>query len=158
MKKICILGKLQTKYEAPFDDKSWEIWAFNEHPDAKRIPRVDKWFNLHEYAADFDVDYTIKNFPFDMCENLVSGQYFNNCLSYLIAFAILQDADQIKLYGCRFDSDDKERSCEFANVRELIFFAKGLGIAISAPADRKMTREWYTYIDWKRYRKEHDNG
>ena len=27
--KVAILGKLPTKFEAPFDDESWDIWAYN---------------------------------------------------------------------------------------------------------------------------------
>ena len=41
------LGKLETNYEAPFDDPSWEIWSMNKHADEQFIPRVDKWFDIH---------------------------------------------------------------------------------------------------------------
>ena len=153
-KKICILGKLPTKFEAPFEDKSWEIWAFNEHKDGWRLPRVDKWFNLHAYAAEHKVAYTIKNFPFKLCEMLVGGEYFNNCVSYLIAFAILRGATEIALYGCNFDEDGKERSNELANVRELVFFARGHGVKVTAPEDWRILNPWYRYIDWRKYEKE----
>lgn len=153
-KKICILGKLSTKFEAPFDDKSWEIWAFNKHSDAHLLPRVDKWFDLHPYAEDHKVAYTIKNFPFKACEELVGGEYFNNCLSYLIAFAILKKATDIALYGCNFDADAKERGRELANVRELIFFARGKGVKVTAPEDWRILNTWYRYIDWRKYEQE----
>ena len=31
MKKVAILGKLPTKFKAPFDDKKWDIWTLNYH-------------------------------------------------------------------------------------------------------------------------------
>ena len=37
-KKIAILGKLETKYYAPFDDPEWEIWSMNKHIDEQFIP------------------------------------------------------------------------------------------------------------------------
>lgn len=157
MKKICILGKLNTKYEAPFEDKSWEIWLFNEHPDTRSIPRIDKRFNLHPYAANFNnLDYSIKNFPFKECEKLVGGEYFNNSLSYLIAFAILEGADKIAIFGCNYTGDKIEREKEYLNVRELVFFAKGRGIQVIAPVDHRINARWYRYIDWRTFRKDHN--
>lgn len=154
MMKVAILGKLPSKFEAPFEDKSWEIWAFNEHVDARFLPRVTKWFNLHPYAADFNISYTIRNFPFESCEKLVGGQYFNNTLSYLLAFAALQGAKEINLYGCNFTADKTEREYELANVREIVFFLKGQHIKIKAPYDSNILKPCYTYIDYKQFRKE----
>ena len=31
MKKVAILGKLETKFKAPFDDPDFDIWGFNYH-------------------------------------------------------------------------------------------------------------------------------
>ena len=45
--KVAILGKLETKHDAPFENPEWEIWSMNKHDDEMLIPRVDKWFDLH---------------------------------------------------------------------------------------------------------------
>ena len=94
MKEICILGKLQTKYLAPFD-KDIEIWSMNLHDDEFLIPRVDKWFDLHTIPQKISADYTKDNFPFEECHKLVNGRRFCSTMAYMIAFAILQNADKI---------------------------------------------------------------
>ena len=146
MTKICILGKMNTKYEAPFDDKSWEIWSMNKHNDAKFIPRVDVWFDLHKDKEAFtynpNADIKKEDFPFEACHQLVDGRYFNNTAAYLIAYAILKGATEIALYGMQFIVDHERRNEEYQNVREMIFFAKGRGVKVTAPADAIMLRQY----------------
>jgi len=144
--KICILGKMNTKYEAPFEDKSWEIWSMNKHADARFIPRVDVWFDLHKdkEANTYNPNADVKreDFPFEACHQLVGGKYFNCTAAYLIAYAILKGATEIVLYGMRFVTDHERRNEEYQNVRELIFFAKGRGVKVTAPADAVMLRQY----------------
>jgi hypothetical protein len=147
MKKIAILGKLQTKYKAPFDDSDWQIWSMNLHADAKFIPRVDKWFDLHKKPDNINADYLKNNFDFDACRRLVGGNYFNNTVSFMIAFAILQGATHINLYGMRFECDHERRHGEYQNVRELVFFARGRGIIVEAPFDEIMLKDLPIYSD-----------
>lgn len=136
MKHIVILGKLETKYDAPFDDTSCEIWTMNQHKDGELIPRVDKWFDLHINPINKTADVLRDDFPFDDCHKLVGGKYFCSTSSYLIAYAILQGATDISLYGMRFTPDHERRARELHNVRELIFFAKGKGINVEIPSDK----------------------
>ena len=141
--KLAILGKLPTKHRAPFNDKNWDIWAFNIHSDM--LPRVTKWFDIHANGANPNADITRANFPFKECEELVGGQYFNNSVSYLIAYAILQGYKEIALYGMRFDAaHETRRNGEYQNVRELMFFAKGRGIKVTSPFDT-MLQEYELY-------------
>ena len=133
--KIVILGKLETKYDAPFEDKDCEIWSMNTHVDEAMIPRVDKWFDIHETPTRKNADYTKYNFPFDKCQELVYGERYCSTAAYLIAFAILQGATEIELYGMRFTPDHERRARELENVRQLIFFAWGRGIKVTAPSD-----------------------
>lgn len=137
MKKIVILGKLETKYDAPFEDNSYEIWSMNKHKDELLIPRVDKWFDLHLEPKKTDADILREDFPFEECHNLVGGKYFVTTAAYLIAYAILQGATDIYLYGMRFTIDHERRSRELHNTRELIFFAKGRGINVFIPSDKE---------------------
>ena len=136
-KKIAILGKLETKYNAPFEDTSWEIWSMNKHWDEDMIPRVDKWFDIHMNPEKQDADVLRKDFPFEECQKLAGGNYFNNITSYLIAYAILQGATEIALYGMRFIEDHSHRSIELDNVRQWIFFALGRGIEVTIPYDKE---------------------
>ena len=145
MNKLAILGKLDTKFEAPFDNPEYDIWAFNIHDDADLLKRVDVWFDIHSTGINPIATVTRNNFPFDEVEKLVGGQYFNNSASYLIAYAILQGYKHIELYGMKFDSDEEIRRKHYHNVRELILFAKGKGIDISAPYDSVMLEEYELY-------------
>lgn len=151
MKKIAILGKLKTKFNAPFDDDSWEIWSMNLHGDAKFIPRVDKWFDIHKKPGNINADVLRKDFDFDACRQLVGGNYFNNSVSFMIAFAILEGATHINLYGMRFECDHERRHGEYYNVRELVFFARGRGIIVEAPFDEVLLKDFdiYSEDDWR---------
>lgn len=143
MNKLAILGKLPTKLKAPFDNPNYDIWTFNYHPD--KLPRVTKWFDIHAHNPNPIADITRDNFPFKECEKLVGGQYFNNTVSYLIAYAILEGYKEIELYGMKFLDDHERRKLERQNVRELIFFAKGKGIKIDAPFDKELFRQYELY-------------
>ena len=144
MKKVAILGKLPTKFKAPFKNEEWDIWAFNYHKE--QLPRVTTWFDIHANKPNPIAVITRDNFPFKAVNKLVGGQYFNNSVSYLIAYAILQGYEEIALFGMRFYADhETRRNGEYQNVRELIFFAKGKGIKITAPYDASMLADYPLY-------------
>jgi hypothetical protein len=143
-KKIAILGKLNTKYYAPFGNPDWEIWTMGKHKDHDLIPRIDKCFDIHKNPTNKDAIMR-DEFPIDDCIRLVGGEYFNNTSSWLIAYAILEGATDIALYGMRFEQDHDLRQKQYNNVRELIFFAKGRGINVTS-YDEVMLKE-YKYAD-----------
>ena len=144
-KKVAMLGKLPTKFKAPFDDSSYDIWTLNHHEDENRLKRVTEWFDIHEGNNNKKATITRSNYPFDDVEKLVGGNYYNNSVSYMIAYAILKGYEQIELYGMRFQSGNENRRGEYYNVRELIFFAKGKGIKILSPFDPIMLQEYKYY-------------
>lgn len=143
--KVAILGKLPTKFKAPFDNLEYDIWAFNYHIDEIKLKRIDLWADIHSYAPNPKAILTRQNFPFREVENMLGGNYFNNSASYLIAYAILKGYKTIELYGMRFQSLKEQRKQEFHNVRELIFFAKGKGIDIKAPFDPHLFTQYEYY-------------
>ena len=146
-KKVAILGKLQTKFYAPFWSKDWDIWTLNNNEGV--LPRIDLWFDVHTPDGStipyYKANITQKNFPFQAVQRLVGGSYFNNSISYMIAYAILLNYKEIALYGMRFTLDSEHRRQEYFNVRELIFFAKGKGIKVTAPYDDVMLQEYPLY-------------
>lgn len=143
-KKVAILGKLPTKFNAPFNDESYDIWTLNRQADASELPRVTLWFDIHTKANE-NADITKENYPFDEAIKLLGGKYFNNSISYMIAYAILKGYEEIELYGMRFEHDKKEREQEYHNTRELIFFAKGKGVKVTAPYDDIMLKQYNLY-------------
>jgi hypothetical protein len=129
--KLVILGKLETKYQAPFDDKSFDIWSMNKHKDADCLPRVDKWFDIHKAPENINADVFRTDFPFAEIHEKIGGKQCNNITSYLIYYAVIFGLyDEIHLYGMRFDPDHPHRTLEYHNVREAIAFARGKGCKI----------------------------
>lgn len=143
--KVAILGKLPTQDKAPFNDPEWDIWSINRRPNEKQKTRVDLWFDLHFEPFTPGQDFTRENFPFDEIENMLGGHYFNNTISYVIAYAILKGYKEIALYGMRFVTEAERKIKQYENVRELIFFAKGKGIKVTAPYDEIMIAQYPQY-------------
>lgn len=139
MLKVAILGKLPSKYQAPFADTTWQIWGCNVHKDFSNIPRFDLWFDLHANPPSYDIDkdklITSDLYPLNEAIELLGGCYFNNSISYMIAYAILQGAEEIGLWGVRLDTGEEIRTKQLNNVRELLFFAKGRGIKVYSYED-----------------------
>ena len=136
MLKVAIIGKLPSKWEAPFDDDTWQIYGCNRHIDMDKIPRIDKWFDIHVNPPSYNIDndklITKDTYPLTEAINLVGGHYFNNSISYMIAYAILQGAGEIGLWGVRLDNSEEGRTRQLESVRLLLFFAKGRGIKVSS--------------------------
>ena len=132
--KVAIIGKLPSKYQAPFADTTFQIWGCNVHHDMANIPRFDLWFDLHSNPSVYNIPNNKlilhKNYPLNEVIDLVGGSYFNNSISYMIAYAILKGAEEISLYGVRLDNGEEIRTKQLQNVRELLFFAKGRGIKV----------------------------
>lgn len=142
--KVAILGKLPSKFQAPFNNEEWDIWAFNYHKE--QLPRVTQWFDIHANYPNPMASITRDNFPFAEVNKLVGGQYFNNSVSYLIAYAILKGYKEIALFGMRFYAEhETRRNGEYQNVRELIFFAKGKGVKVTAQADTSILTGYPLY-------------
>lgn len=133
--KVAILGKLPSKFKAPFDDLSFQIWGCNIHNDMERIPRFDLWFDIH---AQISCNYKIpkeklflrKDFDFEKAKKLLGGDYLNNTMSIMVMEAVMGGVKSIHLYGCRLDNDDEIRTSQLQNLREILFFAKGRGIEV----------------------------
>ena len=79
----------------------------------------------------------LTNLVVEECYKLAGGNYFTTISSYLIAYAILQGATDIALYGMRFTIDHERRQRELDNVRQWIFFALGRGINVTIPYDKE---------------------
>ena len=140
--KVAILGKLVSKFNAPFEDMSYDIWTLNYHEIEP--PRVDLWFDLHSHGVNPKAQITRVNYPFKEAEVLVGGNYYNNTFSYMIAYAILKGYKEIAIYGCRFIDDSEQRAKQKQSTRELVMFARGRGIKVTAPADECLL-EGYEY-------------
>ena len=147
--KIAIIGKLPSKFQAPYDDSSYQIWGCNVHEDMYKIPRYDLWFDIHNKPSRYnnipeEKLFLRKDFNFDKAKKLLGGDYLNNSMSIMVMEAIMREADEIRLYGCRLDSDSEIRTKQLENLRELLFFAKGKGIKVYS-YENNVLREYERY-------------
>lgn len=135
MLKVAIIGKLPSKFKAPFGDTDWEIWGCNVHKDFEQIPRYDKWFDIHTKPANYPLIPKEKLYLRDevfilKMNKLLEGDYITNSMVYLVLYAIYLGAKEIALYGCRLDSVEEDRTKQLQNLREILFYAKGKGIEV----------------------------
>lgn len=168
MKKIAIVGTAMTSsLDAPYDDESWEIWNIAGNYQHKK--RFDKWFELHtmdvlkadgarddyfQYLKDAGdkliighacADYPeAKMYPKEEIYKIFPDKYFNNQISLMLAFAIMQLPDQIGIWGIDMvgqDDYEHQRSC----VEHYIGIAKGMGIAFTFPPETPLCRGQRVY-------------
>lgn len=134
MTHIIIVGKMFTKYQILGKPTFYDtlVWSMGKHDDHDIIKDfVDQWFDIHKYPVNTDPETILReDFPFEECHTLLGGRYFNNTMSYMIAYAILGGATKLSFYGCTFAFDHEKRKDQLENVRQLVAFAKGRGIDI----------------------------
>ena len=136
MKHFVILGKLETKYNCPYFNNDVTIISMNKHWDEDMLPDGIKWFDLHEEPQKENADFTKENFPFEACHKLVGGKRFCCTMAYMIAWCVLEGADKISIYGCKYTDDgNPRRQRELHNVREMLFYCLAKNIEIEICED-----------------------
>ena len=174
-RKICIVGYAPSKDQAPFGDKSWEIWGLNDLYE--HIPRWTRWFEVH-LKADLDAYMTrggkfrhiaglqgvAAKCPLYMQEafsdipgsirypieviTAAYGNYFTNTISYMIAMAIFEGCDELAIYGVDM-AQETEYGGQRPSCEYFLGIALGAGIQLEIPntADMLKTRFLYGYQD-----------
>ena len=173
-KKVAIVGFAPHRKMAPYDDESFEIWGINDLFAVDDVKRWDRWFQIHHpetienyraavgrlssgdmiktYATwDCPVYMRQKHpelpnsveFPF---QELIDkfGTYFNNTISWLLAFAIHEGFEEIHIYGVDMNSsseyEHQRPSCEY-----FIGLARGMGINVYIPDESSLLKVKFLY-------------
>lgn len=161
--KVAIIGTCPSSMNlAPFDDPSWEIWGLNTL-HSFNLPRWDRWFDLHPpewtkgvqegrqwawltadhgkpvYMQEAHQDVpNSRQFPLAEITSRFGG-YFTNTVSLMMAFAMLEGAKEIGLYGV-----DMAQTPEYASQRPsceyFIGLARGMGITVHVPAESQLLK------------------
>lgn len=161
-KKVAIVGGARSRVRAPFDDDSWEVWAFS----SLRLPtpRITRWFEMHAFD-DLKSQLTKKNakrrtygeymkflqeldapiymqkahddFPKSVEYPLQTaldafGRCFTSTASYLIALAILERFDTIGVWGIHL-TEKSVYARQRPGVEYLLGVAKERGIEVYLP-------------------------
>ncbi len=154
MRKVAIVGTAPSSVnDAPYDDRSWEIWSLGGN--ASKIRRFTKWFELHtvdvltaaiainkqreEFLRKIGKDLYIGH-PCDLFpdatpypkDEMVAkfGKYFTSSIAWMIALAIHEGVDEIGLWGVDMVGDG-EYSHQKACCEYFLGIARGRGIAVT---------------------------
>jgi len=170
-KKVAILGSVQHNALAPYDDESFEIWGINDIYTLEKVKRWDRWFQLHhplhyvgtegrahfeemlqQYAKWecpvylYEKHHLIPNsrtFPYQKLVDEFGG-YFNNTISWMIAFAMHEGFKEIHLYGVDMGNSteygSQRPSCEY-----FLGLARGRGIKVYVPPESMLLKTKYLY-------------
>jgi hypothetical protein len=169
--KVAIIGTSSHRRLAPFDDDSFEIWGINDTYNSNDVTRWDRWFQLHnrkfydggidrarfkemcaEYAKWDCPVYLVekhKNIPQSIVFPFMKlvekyGDYFNNTISWLIAFAIDEGFEEIHIYGVDMAQNTEyggqRPSCEY-----FIGLARGMGIKVVLPKQSGLLKAKFLY-------------
>lgn len=157
--KVALVGSAQGWQDAPYEDKSWEIWSVNNvYNKIRTLPngRWSRWFDIHEtainrpkhiknlinlgcpvYVRDERPDipnsivYPLEEIKREFFRNVNRVQFFTSTIAYMIALAIHEGAEEISLFGI-----NQALQTEYAHHLPCTDFwlgvAVGRGIKVSA--------------------------
>lgn len=172
--RIAIVGFAESHlHEAPFGQPGWQFWGINRlHTVAAEQPWTH-WFNIHDlekfHGQDQEHLAFLKQFPgpvylrpqdlgkYDIpnqtpfpADELVKkyGRYFNNTISWLIAFAIEHNPSDIGVFGVDM-AQDALLNAEYASQRPsceyFLGIAMGLGISVHLPNASDLLKATHLY-------------
>ena len=153
-KKVAIVARAPaSRYEAPFDDPSVEIWTLSPASDCKDWTDLKRWDRFYElHSMEFmeqecpgfpawiaenkkktpDKIWTQDKFPLsDMVEEF-GVDYGTSSVAWMIQHAIYEKASWLGVFGC-----DMAHVSEYATQRPCVEFwlgyARGRGIEVVLP-------------------------
>src|SRR5574344_2560232 len=126
--KLAIVGAANSCSQAPFNDKSWDIWGLNHY--FSRVPRKTKWFELHnvkdypeshlEILRRFKDNLIIAKeseqlpdatvYPYAQICKMLGGRHLCSSVAYMLALAINQGYTTIKFFGVTLQHPDENRT------------------------------------------------
>ena len=165
--KVLIVGGGVSRYWAPLDDPTYEVWCCNDLAsicvDSLGRFRADRWFELHvrdaavEWRRRADFWEWLSTMPVplyqfsrrDSAQSLeypletvirAGRDYFGCTFAYQIGLAIAEGFDTIALYGVDLGTA-REATVERATVEWWAGYAEGQGLTIEwPPCTREMIR------------------
>jgi len=151
-KKIAIVGTAHSKAFAPWDDTSWQLWSLNH--TYWDYARTDRHFDLHHpdriRAGGTYFDWLrgeiqrlvmlaepMEELPAALTypkEEIMErfGDFFTNSVSWMIALALHEGAEEIGLYGVDM-AMRSEYEYQRPSVLYFIGLARGMDVKVTLP-------------------------
>lgn len=163
MRVAIVCGAPSSEFMAPYDDNEVEIWVLGNRVQRHLDKRVTRIFEIHDnltehgdaaaYKASLvrlatkyplivgekflDVSPIningVLTYPYKEVEELYGHLYLTSSPAYMIAYAILQGATEIQIYGVDLSISDHEYFWQRPCVEAWVGFAKGCGIKVVIP-------------------------
>jgi hypothetical protein len=157
--KVAIIGKAPSSISlAPYNDESWEIWTLSDLPFTKEVPRWTRHFELHDPRVIINrgagqywkwlTEQPTNDKPIYMREMVPAiqagvlfpwetiiakyGGYFNNTVSWLIAFAIQSGVKELGVFGVDM-AQSQEYLAQRPSCEYYLGMAEGMGIKVTIP-------------------------
>lgn len=155
--KLAIVGSGQeTRNNAPWNDKGYDVWVFNEAANQSWCKRWDACFQLHKpmiytgpntkdikhwewlqekhgkpiYMQSLDSRVPdCVDYPLQDVITLAGMSYLSSTVCFALALAVLQGYEQIDLYGIEMSFSEYQYQSEC--YRFWVGFAKGRGIKVN---------------------------
>lgn len=140
MKELIILAKGPSRMFCPFDA---EVWGVNQvcemipHEACERITRLFAFDNMpilieRMKATGIPIcswqDYADEEYPYDEIVSRFGIDYFSNTIAYMIALAVYEGYERIRLYGVDMALEEYKR--EMPSVEFWLGVAVGQGIKV----------------------------
>lgn len=161
-KKVAIIGGARSRSRAPYDDQSWEIWAFSSL--RLNTPRFTRWFEMHsledlrgQLRKDTQRRLSYRSYlrflqqltcpvymqrkhetipysvKYPLQEALAAfGRCFTSTASYLLALAILEGYETMGVWGIHL-TEKTVYARQRPGVEYLLGLARQKGINIYLP-------------------------
>lgn len=138
VKELIILAKGPSRMLCPFDA---EVWGVNEICQMIRYPeKITRLFAFDNLPPMIDgmratgipicswQDYADEEYPYDEIVSRFGIDYFSNTIAYMIALAVYEGYEKIRLYGV--DMAPEEYKNEMPSVEFWLGVAIGQGIKV----------------------------
>lgn len=160
--RVALIGATRSCVQAPWTDRTWEVWGCNALWDLCRDERgdlrADRWFDMHPRSAQSEQDMANMHacpvplyvpdkaeydditaclaYPYEFvaAHGLVAPfrPYFTCTFAYQIALAMALGFDEIGLYGINL-TNGREGVVERACVEYWLGKAEGVGLTVTLP-------------------------
>ncbi|MGI6541867.1 MAG: hypothetical protein ACOX44_02200 [Limnochordia bacterium] len=161
-KKVAVIGGASTRNAAPFNDLTWDIWAFSSL--RSHTPRITRWFEMHaledlqeqlledtprrlsyrnylrflqELACPVYMQREYEEIPYSVEYPLQAalaafGKCFSSTAAYLLALAILEGYHVIGVWGIHL-TEKTVYARQRPGVEYLLGMARQRGIQVCLP-------------------------
>lgn len=165
MKVAIVGGSPSTQMLAPFDDEEWEIWVLGNQLDQYNGKRITRIFEIHDNLSEHDPKYPqwlvshnikmvvgdkfpitedhVSRFPVEDVNKLLGEDLLSSSPAYMIALAILENANEIAIYGVDMAVDNHEYFKQRPEMYAWIAYAKAKEIKVIIPEQSPLFKGGY---------------